>query len=58
MLFIFNDNEGTKECSINTYCCSVAKSCTTLWPQELWKTRLLCPPLSPRVCSNSCPLSQ
>ena len=21
-------------------------------------TRLLCPPLSPRVCSNSCPLSQ
>ena len=26
----------------------------TLWMQH---TRLLCPPLSPEVCSNSCPLS-
>ena len=24
----------------------------------LWHARLLCPPLSPRVCSNSCPLSR
>ena len=24
----------------------------------LWHTRLACPPLSPRVCSSSCPLSQ
>ena len=28
-------------------CCSVAKLCL-----------ILCPPLSPRVCSNSCPLSR
>ena len=30
----------------------------TLWPRGLQHTRLPCPPLSPRVCSNSCPLSQ
>ena len=29
----------------------------TLWPHGLQHSRLLCPPLSPRVCSNSCPLS-
>ena len=30
----------------------------SLWPCGLWHTRLLCPTLSPRVCSNSCPWSQ
>ena len=30
----------------------------SFWPHGLQHTRLLCPPLSPRVCSNSCPLSQ
>ena len=30
----------------------------SLRPHGLAPTRLLCPPLSPRVCSNSCPLSQ
>ena len=30
----------------------------SLWPQGLQHTRLLCPPLSARVCSNSYPLSQ
>ena len=30
----------------------------SLWPHGLQHTSLLCPPLSPRVCSNSCPLSQ
>ena len=30
----------------------------SLPPSELKHTRLLCPPLSPRVCSNSYPLSQ
>ena len=39
-------------------CCSVAKSCLTLWPHELQLTRLPCPSPSPRACSNSCPLSQ
>ena len=29
----------------------------SLRPHGLQHTRLLCPPLSPRVCSNSCPLS-
>ena len=29
----------------------------SLWPHELQHTRLLCPSLSPRVCSNSCPLN-
>ena len=30
----------------------------SLWPHGLQHTRLLCPSLSPRVCSNSCPLCQ
>ena len=38
--------------------CSVTKSCTALWSHGLQHARLLCPSLSPRVCSNSCPLSQ
>ena len=29
-----------------------------LWPHGLQHTRLLCPSLSPGVCSNSCPLNQ
>ena len=29
-----------------------------LWPHGLQYTRLPCPSLSPRVCSNSCPLSR
>ena len=33
--------------------CSVAKSCPTLWPHGLQHAKLLCPPLSHRVCSNS-----
>ena len=39
--------------------CSVTKSCLTLCdPYGLQHTRLLCPSLSLRVCSNSHPLSQ
>ena len=30
----------------------------SLRPNGLQHARLLCPPLSPRLCSNSCPLSQ
>ena len=30
----------------------------SLQPHGLQYTRLFCPPLSPRVCSNSCPLSR
>ena len=29
----------------------------SLWPHRLQHARLLYPPLSPRVCSDSCPLS-
>ena len=39
-------------------CCSVAKSCLTLRPPGMQHARLLCPPLSPRVCSNACPSSR
>ena len=38
-------------------CCSATKFCPTLWPHRLQHARLLCPPVSPGVCSNSCPLS-
>ena len=41
------------------YCSSVTtKSCPTLQPGGLQRTRLPCPSPSPGVCSNSCPLSQ
>ena len=44
-------------------CCSVAKLCSPLcdsmdWLHGLQHIRLLCPSLSPWVCSNSCSLSQ
>ena len=43
---------------IRSLCCySAAKSCSTLQPHGLQHARLLCPPLSPWVCFNSCPLS-
>ena len=32
--------------------------CGSLWPHGLWHTKLPCPSLSSRVCSNSCRLSQ
>ena len=40
------------------FCCSVAKSCLSLWPYELQHGRLLCPSPSPGVWSNPCPLSR
>ena len=43
-------------CSALLYSCSVMSSC--LWPHGLQHARLPCPSPSPRVCSNSCPLSQ
>ena len=41
----------------NHYRCSVDKLCLTLQPHELQHARLPCPSVSPRVCSDSCPLS-
>ena len=44
---------------VSPHCyCSVPKPCLTLWPRGLQHTRLLCPSLPPKVCSNSCPWSQ
>ena len=40
------------------YCCSVIKSCPTLWPHGLQHIRLPSPSLSPGVYLNSCPLSR
>ena len=44
--------------SMHICCCSVIKLCPTLPPHGLQHPRLPCPSLSPRVCSNSCPLGQ
>ena len=41
--------------SVVAYCSVMSNS---LQPHGLQHTRLPCPSLSPRVCSNSCPLSQ
>ena len=38
--------------------CSVANPCPTLQPHGLQHARLPCPSPSPKICSNSCPLSQ
>ena len=42
---------GTKD---DNYCWSFTHVC--LQPHGLYLGRLLCPPLSPRVCSNPCPI--
>ena len=39
-------------------CCSVTQLCPTLQPHWLQHDRLPCPSLSPRGCSNSCPLNR
>ena len=50
-------------CSCNillSICCSVSKPCLSdsLQPHGLQHSRLPCPSLSPRVCSNSCSLNR
>ena len=42
--------------TILLFSCSVVPS--SMRPQGLQRTRLPCPSLPPRICSNSCPLSQ
>ena len=39
-------------------CCCLLVVSNSLWPHKWQHTRLPCPSLSPRVCSNPCPLSQ
>ena len=36
---------------------AVESLCPTLWPHGMQHARLLCPPQSPRDCSNFCPLN-
>ena len=51
-----NPEERGKSIDISLlFSCSVVSN--FLWPRGLQNTRLPCPSLSPRVCSNSCPLS-
>ena len=40
------------------FCCCSVTSCISLWPQGLQHRRHHPPSLSPRVCSESCSLSQ
>ena len=51
------DQKNRKFNSCLFCCCSVAKSHLTLCDPP-WTASLLCPTLSPRDSSNSCPLSQ
>ena len=39
------------------WCCSLAKSCPTLWLHGLQHAKLSCPSLSPGVCTNLYPLN-
>ena len=43
---------------INQSFCCWCSGADSLWPHRLQHFRLTCPPLSPRVCSNSRPLSR
>ena len=45
-------------CRAHSWWCSISKSYPTLQAHGLKHSRLPCPSLCPRVCSNSCPLSQ
>ena len=56
-----NNSKACSSCSFTLvgkgllFNCSVVSD--SLWPHGLQHARLPCPSLSPRVCSNSCPLS-
>ena len=58
---VFNmciDPRAAESADLGACCCSAAQLCLTLCDHPgLQHTRLPCPPLSPRVCSNSRPLS-
>ena len=57
-LSVHFETYDTCQCKCLCCCyCSVTKSCLTLRPHRLQHSRLPCPSLSPRVCSNSCPLN-
>ena len=48
---------GRDACRKGLSLCSHSVASESLWPHGLQHARLLCPSLSPGVCSNSCPLS-
>ena len=52
------ESHPNSEFGVCCHCCSVTKLCPTLRPCGLQHARLPGPSPSPRVCSNSCPLSQ
>ena len=54
-LIICVDNNGQSLC--RWWCCSVTNHARLLQPNGLQHARLPCPSLSPKVCSNSCPLN-
>ena len=47
-------NEGFLTFTLSGFYCSVAQSCQTLWSCGLQHSRLSCPSLLPRACSDSC----
>ena len=55
--YISQEGLEAQTLTLDCCCCSVSKS-DSLWPHGLQHARLLCPPLTPGVCSNSCPLSR
>ena len=46
------------QCHAGGGCGLAAQSCPAVQPHRLQLARLPCPPPSPRLCSNSCPLSR
>ena len=48
----------SKYTNVSICCWQTVNTCLTLWPNTVQCVRLPCPSLSPRVCSNSCPLSR
>ena len=53
--FIFVLNKCIQHSTLLLFSCYVMSD--SLWPHELQHSRFPCPLLSPKVCSNSCPLS-
>ena len=58
ILSIFFSISVPDSCHNSCCCCSVAQFCPAVCDPMNCSTQLPCPSLSPRVCSNSCPLSQ
>ena len=58
LFYVILLTSGSRIASKGSMSCSSATNlCPIIWPHGLQHARLPCPSLSPRVCSNSCPLS-